>query len=322
MKTFFPRMAAAADPVAAGSGTGATGAGAAVAAGASAGGGAQPAPYYADLIGKDGSLNHASFERLPENLKSLAPSLANVKTVDDLFAKVANLNGLAGRKALAPLPADAKPEDVAAQQAVLRAVIGVPEKPEGYGFTRPNEVPEAAWDPEFAKAAQEILHKHNGSPALAKELLGLQTKMVQANIAAQQEYETNFFKQQDQDFRAALTRDGLDYDKTMAFIERTAATFGLAKDDVLLKNATVRLMLNKVGKAIGEDKFVGGEGSGANTKSDRATAEDIIHNKQNPDYAIYWDANHPKNREVVKRVNALLEAAAIAERAAAGAAKR
>ncbi len=302
------------------------GAGAAPAGGQPAAGGT-PSPYYADLIGKDGTLNHASFERLPENLKGLAPSLANVKNVDGLLEKIHHLNGLAGRKGLAPLAADAKPEDVAAHQAVLRAVIGVPEKPEGYGFVRPAELPEAAWDPVYAKTAQELLHKHNASPALAKDLLAMQTQMVQGNIAAQQEYEANFYRAQDDEFRATLTKDGQDYDKSMALIDRVALQLGVAKDNPLLKNATYRSTLLAFAKATGEAKFVDGAGGETGTKSDLATAEDIMHNKQNPDYPAYWAnvngaPDHPKSAEVRKRVEALLSSAALAERSAQGGGRR
>lgn len=341
MKNFFPLFSP--DPGAGGggaggapaggapAGTGVLPAGGAPAGGAPAGGqpaaggapaGGAPSPYYSDLIGKDGTLNHASFERLPENLKPLTASLANIKTADELFAKISHLNTLAGRKALGPLAADAKPEDIAAQQTILRAVNGTPEKPEGYAFARPENLPEAAWDPTYAKTAQELLHKHNASPALAKDLLALQTNMVMANIQAQQKYEQDFYAGQDREFREALTKDGLDYDKTNAFIERVATQFGLEKDAVILKNAGVRLMLNKVGVALGEAKFVGGNPADGGNKSDRATAEDIIHNKANPDYAAYWDSNHAKNGEVKKRVEALLQSAAKADQAAQGGGRR
>ncbi len=231
-----------ADPLAGG------GAGAAAVAGAAAGApgagaAAAPVPYYADLIGKDGTLNHGAFERLPENLRPLAPSLANIKTTDQLFEKISHLNALAGRKGLAPLPADAKPEDIAAQQAILRAVNGVPEKAEGYSFKRPDDLPETAWNDNHAKAAQELLHKHNASPALAKDLLALQVQLTKENLGDQQKYVTDFFAAQDQEFRTALQKEGLDYDKTMGLIEQTALRFGMSKDDQVMKNAGVRLML-------------------------------------------------------------------------------
>ena len=276
---------------------------------------AAPAPYYSDFFGKDGAINHSAFERMPEPLRGLTPTLQNIKTADDFMGKFAHLNTLAGRKGLAPLPADAKPEDVAAQQAILRAVNGVPEKPEGYGFQRPEDLPETAWDAENAKAAAAIMHKHNISPAAAKELVELQTSLVKGNLAAQQKYEQDFFAQQENDFRAALQKDGQDYDKTMVLVGQVAQRFGMPADAPMLKNAQVRLMLAQVGKAIGESAVVTGQGTGGDTRSDRAQADDITHNKSNPDYAAYWDANHPKNAEVKARVVALYEKAHTSENA-------
>lgn len=335
---FFPRMSP--DPAAGGGGApagagavpagappaGAAGGAPAGGAGGGAGGGV-PSPYYADLIGKDGALNHSSFERLPDNLKPLAPSLANIKTVDDLFAKMANLNTAVGRKALAPLGANATQEDRDAQAAVLRAVNGVPEKPEGYGFKRPEALPEQAWDDKFAGRIQGVLHKHHASPALAQELLAAQTEQVTANIQAQLQYEKDFYAQQDQEFRTAIGKDGLDYDKTMNLITRAAGQFGLPAESPMLKNAGVRMMMLNVAKAIGEAKFVGGDGGAGGMKSDRATAEDIMHNKQNPEYLAYWanvngNPDHPKAGEVRKRVNDLLAAAAVAEKQAQAGGKR
>lgn len=319
MRNFFPLMDAVADPLAGGSGGAAAAVVAAGGAASAAAAAAAPAPYYADLIGKDGTLNHASFERLPENLKSLAPSLAGIKTTDDLFSKLANLNSLAGRKGLAPLAADAKPEDIAAQQVILRAVNGVPEKPEGYGFKRPDDLPEMAWDQKNAVAAQAVLHKHNASPALANDLLALQMQLTKENLAAQEKYATDYFAAQDLKYREALTKDGKDYDKTMAVVVGVAKEFGMAPDHPMLKDAQARLFMERVGVAMGEAKFVGGEGSAVNTKSDLAQAQDIVSNKTNPEYAIYWDPNHQKNGEVKKRVEALFASHAAAEARANGA---
>lgn len=337
MKSFFPRMnsdagATGGGGAAAVAAAGGAAGGAAVAAvdasagGAAGGGGAQPSPYYADLIGKDGTLNQGSFARLPENLKGLTPTLASMKTVDDMFAKLSNLNALAGRKGLAPLAANATAEDIAAQQTVLRAVLGVPEKPEGYGFTRPADLPEANWDPKLATAVQELLHKHNGSPALAKDLFAMQTQLVKDSLAGDAQYAKDWYAKQDTAFREALTKDGLDYDKTNALIDRVALQYGIPQDAAILKNAQVRLLLNQVGKSIGEAKFVAGDsGAAGGTQSDQALAEDIMHNKANPEYAMYWagvngNPDHAKSGEIRTKVQTLLANAARLAQAAKGAA--
>ena len=72
-------------------------------------------PWFNEWLQKDGTLNSKAYERMPDDLKHLAPSLANAKTIDDVMRKVANLSTLAGKKGLAPLPADAPPDAVKAR---------------------------------------------------------------------------------------------------------------------------------------------------------------------------------------------------------------
>ena len=69
-----------------------------------------PKPWHSDWVKADGTINHESYSRLPENLKHLAPSLANVKTPDDMLARISHLTNLAGKKGLGPLPANAPPD--------------------------------------------------------------------------------------------------------------------------------------------------------------------------------------------------------------------
>lgn len=284
------------------------------------GGNPPPATGWSQTFFKaDGSLDHAALEKIPEAHKNLIPTLSTLKTENDFYGKIASLNALAGRKGLAPLPANASPEDIAAQTAVLRAVMGTPEKADGYGFKKPDDLPAEAWDDGYAKSASEILHKHNASPGLAKDLMALadaQTRqMIQANVQAEQA----FYTAQDNEFREALKKSGDDYDKVMNVVTVTAEKFGLPKDHPILKNAGTRAMLHAVAKAIGEPEFKGGNGGELQTKSDEALADDIVHNKANPDYAAYWDANHKMNRSVVERVTKLREAAAVkAQQAASG----
>lgn len=321
-----------ADPLAAGSGGGTAvatpPAGGAVAAGAPATGGqpatgngaaATPGPWHSGFVKADGTLDHGAFARLPDNLKGLAPSLANIKTADDLMAKFANLNALAGRKGLAPLPADAKPEDVAAHQAVIRSALGVPEKPDGYGLKRPDDLPENMWDEAGAKSVAELLHKHNGSPALAKELIAFEAQRVKAQVEAQGQYEQQFYKEQDDQFRAALQATGDDYDKSMGVITQTAKRMGVAEDSPLLKNASFRLAMKAVAKAIGEPATVTGTGSDNSTKSAKVLADAIVHDKTNPEYEAYWKAEHAKHGEVYAKVVALREQQAREDAAAAAA---
>lgn len=320
---FAPDPGAAAAPAA--GAAAAPGAAAALGAAAPAPGAAAApvTPWSTDYF-KDGKINRDAYGRMPEGLRTLADGeLKNIETPDQLMEKVKNLSALAGRKALAPLGANATPEERQAQDAILHTVMGAPEKPEGYGFKRPDNLPEAAWDDGYAKTIQGVLYKHHASPALAAELVAAQTAQVQLNLQAQQQYETQYFKGEDDAFRAELGKQGLDYDKTLAMVTRAAGNFGMAADAPMLRNSGVRMLMLKVAQSIGEAKFVGGESGAANLKSAGAEAQDITSNKDNPEYKIYWAGMHgnPENAragEVREKVAKLWEAHAIAERKAAG----
>jgi hypothetical protein len=114
-----------------------------------------------------------------------------------------------------------------------------------------------------------------------------------------------------------------DFQKAMDLVQRTAQTFGLDVNSPLFKNAQVVGLLHKVAVAVGEPQLVTGEGSGATTgPSDAAKAESVIHDKSNPEYAIYWDAQHPQNRAVKQKVMAWMEADSMRRQKANGAGAR
>jgi len=99
-----------------------------------------------------------------------------------LMLGLSNLNYLASQKGLEPLPADA-PDAVKAEfEQKLRKITGAPEKPEDYGFKRPEGVPENMFSEEYANEVSKILHKHSASPQLAKDLLAFDATFGQQKL--------------------------------------------------------------------------------------------------------------------------------------------
>jgi hypothetical protein len=284
-------------------------------------------PWFKSWIKDDGSVDAKAYERLPDDLKHLAPSLANAKNVDEIMRKMANLNTLAGKKGLAALPADAPPDAVKARNELMRQINGVPEKAADYGIVRPENVPAEQWNQSYLDTALGIMHKFNTPPAMVKELVALNMQTSQVQQQQEAEYEKNFYATQQKEIQSQLSKDGVQYDKALDLAERTARTFGIdPQNDAIFKNAKVFLALSKVGVALGEPRLVTGETSGnGGGPDDGARAQDIIHNKANPENAAYWNAEHPNNKAVKAKVlqwQAESARKAQATRQAAGGARR
>lgn len=63
---------------------------------------------------------------------------------------------------------DAKPEEVAA----FRKALGVPDKPDGYGIKKPDQLPEGVvWDDAKVSKFTELAHKHGIPAAAVKEII-------------------------------------------------------------------------------------------------------------------------------------------------------
>jgi len=278
------------------------------------------APWYSDWLKSDGTVNPASYERMPDHLKHLSGSLKNHATVNDVFTKMAHLETLAGKKGLGPLPENAPPDVVKARNDLMRSINGVPEKPDGYGIAKPADLPDTAWNPKAAESAAAIMHKYNVPPSAAKELVASQVAIAKEQLAAQANYEAQFFAAQETKIKDEFARANVPFDKGMELATRTARTFGIDPEtNPIFKNADVILALQKVGVAIGEPKLITGDANKpADAMTDQQRAEDIIHNKSNPENAIYWNGGHPQNKAVKQKVNSLLAEAARAKIARTG----
>ena len=268
-------------------------------------------PWYKDWLKSDGTVDSKAYERLPDHLKHLSNSLKNHTKIDDVFTKMAHLETLAGKKGLGPLPEGAAPDVVKARNDLMRSINGVPDKPEGYGIAKPADLPDAVWNNDLAAASAKIMHDHNVPPQAVKALVNLQVEMTKKQLSEQSNYETKFFAEQDRKVKESFSRDGTAYDKGVELAARTARTFGIDPEvNPVFKNADVMLAFQKIGVAIGEPKLITGESKGEEGLSNQARAEDIIHNKSNPDNKAYWDGGHPQNKAVKQKVNSMLAEAA------------
>lgn len=177
------------------------------------------------------------------------------KDAEALAASYASLEGLASdqtKRVLLPTG----PDDKEGIDRVYTA-LGRPATPDDYGLT---ELQGA--DPEFAGKMAGWLHKLGGNKEAVTELAGEWNKYVADRAAA----EDAAFKQQSQaDWTALRTEWGGEFPANAEAFRRAAQTFGLSEEDIgAIEGAkgtrwTVNL-LSKIGKGLGEDTFIEGEG--------------------------------------------------------------
>ncbi len=261
----------------------------------------------------DGSFDHKALEKAPDELKKSAKSFERYKTVEEWAKGHVNLESSLGKKGIVdPLPDNATQAQKDERTAMLRKVNGAPDKPEGYGLAKPEGVPDQLWDAAFAGEVAAIAHKHALSPAAVKELSAAELKYTQAAVEANKQAEVQWFAGQDKLIREALGKEGVDFAKGSDLAQRAGRKFGIDPTNPLMKNASVFMLLTRIGRAMGEDNLKTGSTDGLGpdirmtAEQAEAAASDIIHNKKNPDNAAYWTPGDPRNASVKERVTSLM----------------
>lgn len=271
-------------------------------------------PFHADWVKANGELNHASFERLPEDIRYVKDTLTKYKTPEEMIRGIAHLQTMGGKKGLIPLPADAPKEVMAERKALLDGINGVPKEAKDYGISRPADLPESAWSEPAAKNLMDWAHKNSVSPAAAKELMMNHAGIIKEQMAAQQQYETEFFANHQKAFDAQIRSENIPADRANALAERGATALGIdpskPENAILLKNSSVRLAMMRHALATGEDTFARtGNGDGA-PADPMAAAQDITHNKANPLYTPLHDSSHPQHGVAKAKIDELWKQAA------------
>lgn len=302
---------AAAAIAAAGGGSG----GAAAAGGAGAGGqggqaaaaGASGAPkaFFDGLYDSSGKLDKTAFDRLPDSLKSHKDLFGKYETVEGLLGGFANANKMAVSKAMAPLGADATPEQLAERKSHLDTINNVPKDPKGYGLTRPADLPEMFWNQGGADKFASLAQKHSISPDAMKELMGLQLELTRGEIANGQKMEAEFYASQQKTFDAAIAQQGIAADRAMDLATQGAKRLGIDPTKPIFKNAEVRLALMRFSTLVAEDRQASGSGTDGSASGPRSEAMDIINNPQNPLNKAFHDPSDPRNEQAKAKVTEL-----------------
>lgn len=273
-------------------------------------------PYYTGLFKQDGALDHSSFDRLPEDVRYLKDSFSKYKTADDLFRGIANQQTMAGQKGLIPLPDNAPPEAVAKRKELLDSIHGVPKTAKDYQslIKRPDSIPERYWDPELVNGFADWAFENSTSPKAAQKLIAMQLGKVEKQIAAQAQYEKDFFAKHDSDFNEAIRQKNMPRDQADSLVERGAVALGFdpanPDDAVMLKNSKVKLAMMNHALATGEDTFARGDNGNSGGGDAMTQMNDIMHNKLNPLYEPLYNSSHPQHKQASQRVDELARLAA------------
>lgn len=266
-----------------------------------------PAANLSDWRKPDGSINHAAFAALPEDIRHVGDTLKKYNNEVELFRGIAHLQTFAGQKGLTALPPDAPKEAVAARKALMDSINSVPKEAKDYGIKRPDSIPEQLWVPELVDGFVSWAHENSVSPAAVGKLVALQTSVTQKQLQGQAQYETDFYAKHQQAFEAAIRTEGIAADKATSLVERGAIKLGLDIKDpdtlTLLKNSNVRLMALRHAVATGEDSFVGGDAPRGGDGDPEKLASDAAHNKANPLYEPLHNPSHPQHKMAAAKVD-------------------
>jgi hypothetical protein len=256
------------------------------------------APAVPQGIGADGSLGDQWYRALGEDLSEHSDTLKNFKNISGLAKSYVHL-----RKHGPCYPGqDAAPEEIDR----FRALAQVPETPDAYGLTAPDELPEGVeWSDEFAGKMAEIGHKyHVPAPAmnaLAHAYLENEGALAQAAMEQQQER-----MRQAQDTligewgakyaqHAGVVRD---------FTTNLALTCGISPEDPyfneLANNPTFARMVLRMATMTSEDAVRAPSGM-MDMRSSRQRAEAIMSGKD-PEWGERYLNRDPEAFRLVSRL--------------------
>lgn len=277
--------------------------------GAGGAGDAVPDPFYKGWIDADGKIDPKAYDRLPTELAPYKDTLSRFKTAPELIAGMVHSISLNGKKGLMPLPENASDQEKAEWSGRLRGLLGVPEKPEGYGVKKPEGVPQELWNEPYVQTMTGILHKHNASPALVRELIEADVKQGNTSSGDFQARQAKEIEGQKAEISKAW---GSEVQTKLTGAMKMAKVMGLDINDPRIgNNAAVIIGLAKAAELFAEDtlhRAGGGDGAGSalvGSGDPRQASLSIKRDPANPLHLAYHDSTHPRHKEALNKVFAL-----------------
>lgn len=275
--------------------------------------------FWRGWITDEGKINKARYDHLPEDLKGARPMLERYETPDDVLKSLVNHAKLAREKTLSPPPDNAPEADKKAFDEQYRRIFNVPQKPEDYGITKPEALPDEMWDNDYATGMAKAFHEAAIPPGAAKKLIEANNKLQEAAFAKIQQQQEAAFTQK---LQAGNERLNQEFGHNRARMEQlaiqVAKQMGIdPSSELFSQNAEVIIMCARHGVAVGEDKFLSGESKGA-VKGPTEEMADMMNNPNNRFYAVLRNRDaasaahkdHALWREADRRLTELAKQAA------------
>lgn len=248
-------------------------------------------------------------DALPEDIRGHA-SLSKFETQEGLAKSYLNLEKMLGGEKI-PVP---KEGDAEGWQRYLKAG-GLPEKPDDYGFTKPETLPEGfQYDEALDKRLAGMMHKANVLPSQAKALR--EELMALVAEGAQENLNTANAQKAAKDLEVQRGTEALKQEWGQAFEQRGKVAGAAinkflspetiaAMDAAGLANnpAIVRDMYNLGTKLAGEKELIGA----LETSQSPADLDSAIADYRSKHGAAMMDKNHPDHRVRVAEFTKLYE---------------
>lgn len=291
--------------------------------GAAGGGGQSGVPttqWFSQWIKADGGLDHTALDKAPEQFKESKNNLSRFNKFDDLIHAYDNQRKIISLKGLLPLRAEATEAEKAAHKQDVRKYFGVPDNPEGYGFKRPDNVPEENWSQEFVDTMAKVMHEHDVPPTAAKALFESWQKVQGEAFSALEQTQEQQAAERLQQSNAKLDQAfGVRRPAMEQLAVRGALAAGLdPNSDAFKNNPDVIVAMSAVARMLGEDKLPrpeGGPGGGLDAAAEHKAMHSDPSNKYYPAMvAMARGESHPLQQEAIRRRDFLAEQIAARQR--------
>ena len=272
-------------------------------------GAAMQEPFWKGLLNDDGTVNKARWDHLPDDLKPLRPTLDKLNSLPDILKTYHHANTLVGKKGLMPLREGATKAEVEEFTARMREINRVPEKPEGYGITRPEDIPEELWNDEYANGMAALLHKHNISPEAVKELVAANYEATKQTLAQQEVAQAKQREQFVAEVNKTVQKEwGNNLQERLSAAQRGARFLGIdPTSEVFTDHPEVAFACARAYDQIKEAKLVDGDSSGGGGRSAQDEMNAMLSDPAHKFYNALRDQMSPQFNEAVRYRNQLSE---------------